>query len=141
MPQVSRRALLGTGAALVGGVIVGAAAAPAGAAVLPKSLLTKRVALTKPGALSRSNYQRSVGDAFTAVRNGIPHRIVLSRIVNVDGATSKQADSCFNLVFTAAARLPEGIYAISRPGVPAHSLFLGHLGTDTAMQALVNRSR
>jgi len=138
MTEISRRTVLGAGAALVGGLVVGLDAAPAvaGGAARPAP---------KPAhpasSLARSHYTSSVGKTFTITRDGHSHRVTLKRIVNVEGATKKQADSCFNLIFTARSRLPEGIYTVTRRGVPSHHLFLGSLGHGTALQALVNRSR
>jgi hypothetical protein len=136
MVQVSRRAVLGAGAvALVGGLVAGLGPLPANAATAAVA-----TASTLP-PLDRSSYSSWVGAPFTAEHAGTTHSITLARIHDVDGASNAQAQSCFALVFTARTRLPEGIYAISRRGVPTRQLFLGHLGAGTAMQVLVNRSR
>jgi hypothetical protein len=139
MAEVSRRAVLSAGAALVvGGLVVGVDTPSAKAAVTRKSAARSH---TNHKRLSRANYKPCVGKAFTAQLDGHSHKVVLTRIVHVDGATKKQADACFNLIFTAKRRLPEGIYSIKRRGLPTERLFLGHLGTEKTMQALVNRSR
>lgn len=141
MPEVSRRAVLGGGAAIVGGLAVGlgptlldpTAADAAGAA-------HKRKRKLKPG-LTRAHYEPAVGKVFTLERNGRIHKARLTRISKLANTTAKQHESCFNLIFTPHRRIPEGIYTVRRRGVHTHRLFLGPLGTGTTMQALVNRSR
>jgi hypothetical protein len=133
MADVSRRAVLGAGASIVGALIVGA-----GADVSPASAAT---APTSPTALTRSLYSGQIGKAFTAVLGKQSRQLTLNRILNVDGATSSQANTSFNLIFTSKSRPPEGIYTISRTGVPAQKFFLGHLGDGVSVQALVNRTR
>jgi hypothetical protein len=134
MVDVSRRAVLGAGATVVGALIVGtvAEASPAGAA-------TTSTKTTVP--LTRSLYSGQIGRTFTAVVGRQSHQLTLNRILNVDGATSAQANTSFNLIFTSKSRPAEGIYTISRTGVAAQRFFLGHLGDGESMQALVNRTR
>jgi hypothetical protein len=70
----------------------------------------------------RSHYAKSVGRAFTVTRSKHSHSVKLTRIRNV-------------------ARTPaDGIYTVTRKGVPTQQLFLSRVGDGANMQALVNRS-
>ena len=92
----------------------------------------------------RSQYVNAVGKTFTATRGRRRYQVKLLHIRDVAGATSAMRNHSFNLIFTAPVGVPDGVYWISRSGVPGHSLFLSRIGTHTptvaAMQVLVNRS-
>lgn len=129
MGDVSRRAVLGAGAGLIGLVVLGVDEPDASAAT--------------PRLPRRSDYSRSVRGVFTATHGKRTYKVRLTRIHDVAGTRAKQRESSFNLVFTPVGRtrLPDGIYAVRRRGVRPHTLFLSGVGTNGAMQALVNRSR
>jgi hypothetical protein len=130
MGDVSRRAVLLTGAGLAGVAALGLDEADAvGATTAPNSTPV------------RSNYTKAVGKVFTAVHAGRTHRIRLTHVRDLAPTSAAQRPHCFNLIFapTGKARLHDAIYVLDRPGVHTHTLFLSGIGTDGAMQAVVNR--
>ena len=129
MPHVSRRAILGAGFASVGLGMAGAMGATAPAADAAPVV-----------RLSRSHYAKSQGRTFTATHGKHVYHLKLLHIHDVAGTTAKQRDRCFNLVFGATGRMPDGIYTLARAGVLTQTLFLSRIGTDPTMQALVNQS-
>ena len=126
MPDASRRAVLGTGLGLVALAVVGVDRSAAGAATTP--------------ALLRSQYVPALNAVFTAQRGGQAWRLTLTAIQDLPFATA-QSQCCFSLFFTPAggAVLTDGIYTLTRAGVPTHALFLGRVGTRRTVQAVVNQ--
>lgn len=92
----------------------------------------------------RSQYVKSLGRTFTARHGGRRYQVRLSHIDDVAGATHAMREHSFNLIFTAPDGMPDGVYAIARPGLRTHSLFLSRIGTvkrgRATMQALINRT-
>lgn len=92
----------------------------------------------------RSQYLKAIGRPFTARHGGRHYQVRLTHIDDVAGAKHTMRDHSFNLIFNAPARMPEGVYTFSRPGVPAHALFVSRIGTTkrgrATMQALINRT-
>ncbi|MBN9618926.1 MAG: hypothetical protein J0H43_04240 [Actinobacteria bacterium] len=129
MPHVSRRAMLGAGFASVGLGVAG---------VMGVEAPVADAAPVSPPC--RSHYSKSQGRTFTATQGKRVYQLKLVHIRDIAGATAKQGDRCFNLVFSAAKRMPDGVYTLTRAGVPTHTLFLSRIGTELTMQALVNRS-
>jgi hypothetical protein len=132
--EPSRRALLGAGAGLIGLLLVGAGTESAEAT-------TTTTSTTLP---QRSHYAKSVKQVFTATSGTRSYRLTLTGIKNVSGVRTADAQLGFNLIFTAATAMPEGIYSLRRSGVPTHTLFLSPVGAragrGATMQALVNRT-
>jgi hypothetical protein len=130
MGDVSRRAVLVTGAGI------------AGLAALGFNEVDAAGATTAPNSTPvRSNYTKAVGKVFTAVHAGRVHRLRLTHVRDLSPTSAAQRPHCFNLIFapTGKARLSDAIYVLDRPGVHPHALFLSGMGTDGAMQAVVNR--
>jgi hypothetical protein len=130
MGDVSRRAVLATGAGLAVLVTLGSnEVAAAGASTAPNSTPV------------RANYTKAVGKVFTAVHAGRTHRLRLTDVRDLGSSSAAQRPHCFNLIFApiGAARLHDAIYILGRTGVHTHKLFLSGFGTDGAMQAVVNR--
>lgn len=129
MGVVRRRTVLGATAGAIGLAAVGIADAGAGP-------LGRRAS-----APLRSDYSGSVGEIFHAVHDGRTVRLRLTAVRDLVPTSVRQRSRCFVLVFApvGAARAPDAIYVLRRRGVPTHRLFLSSLGTDHAMQAVVNR--
>jgi hypothetical protein len=127
MAEVSRRAILAAAGGLAGLAAVG---------------FDGGAAATVPGStILRSNYVKAVGQVFTATHAGHRHRLRLAAVRDLEPTTAAQRPHCFNLIFAPAGstRLDDAIYVLRRPGVHTHRLFLSSLGTDGALQAVVNR--
>jgi hypothetical protein len=127
MVEVGRRAVLGAALGAVGLAVVGVDAPAADAATaLPR----------------RSHYAKSVGRGFMVTRSKQSHSVKLTRIRNVARTPASKRDACFNLIFAVSGNvhLPDGIYTVTRKGVPTQQLFLSRVGDGPNMQALVNRS-
>ena len=136
MPDVSRRTALKVG---VGAAGLMAVAGPVGAA----EVIGGRP--VKPAIPMRSHFASWVGQPFTAVGRHGRYQLTLAEILDVAPLVTTADEDRFNLIFEAvSARSPEqGIYLISRRGVPATQLFISPVGAGSArprLQALVNRS-
>ena len=134
MEPLSRRALLGATAGTAGVVAVAVAVAgvPADAAVSRR----------RGSAPLRSDYRHCVGRVFTATHGGRRVRLRLTAVRDLEPSSARQRERCFLLVFAPVGQAghPDAIYALRRRGVRTHRLFLSSLGTDNALQAVVNRS-
>jgi hypothetical protein len=142
MSEVSRRAVLGAGAGVLGLLFIGA---ETGSGPAPTSTPAAKVAAEPKAKVplpTRSHYASSVGKAFTATAGEHTYKLKLAHIRNVSNTSAADSDECFNLIFTAAGKTqpPEAIYTLRRKGVVTQSLFVSRLGTDQSMQALVSRA-
>lgn len=131
MPDFSRRGVLGSGLGVTVLGLIGLGGFDSASAAPRRQL-------------RRSQYLKSVGRTFTAQHGGRGHELRLNRIDDVQGATGAMREGSFNLIFTARSAMPDGVYAMSRPGVPTHSLFLSRVEQTKhdrfTMQALINRT-
>jgi hypothetical protein len=123
---MTRRAVLatGTGAVVLAGLGQGSAEA----------------AVTAP---LRSHYARSVGRVFVLRRGRVSVRARLVAIRDLSPVRRTDRPTCFTLVFEPlrGRKVGDGIYAVRRPGVPVHRLFVSTAGSGRRMQAVVNRPR
>jgi len=128
MHEPSRRAVLGAGLGLLGLVIVGVDESAADAATV--------------SAPVRADYASAVHNVFTARYGGRTHRLTLTAVQNLPHTSAADRRHCFSLLFTPTGRtvLPDGIYRLTRAGVPTQSLFLARIGTGRTLQAVVNRA-
>ena len=127
MVEASRRAVLFSGAGLLGLAFVDTAvnAGSADAATAPAPL--------------RSDYSAQVGKVFTAQANGVTFRMTLAHIRDLQPTTSAQQPYNFTLVFQPAQPMPEGIYTVKRYQVPTQSFLLSAVGSAGLRQAVVYR--
>jgi hypothetical protein len=128
MPEPCRRTVLGAGLGLIGLAVVGVERSAAEAA-------------TASGPV-RSDYASSVGKGFTVQYGGGTYNLTLTALRDLPNAKVAYSQYCFSLLFTPSGTtsLPDGIYAVKRPGVPTYSLFLGRVGTARCLEAVVNRA-
>lgn len=128
MHSPSRRAVLGAGLGLLGLAVVGVEEAPAGAAMV--------------SAPVRADYAAALYKVFTARHGGRTDRLTLTAVQDLPYTSAGQRQQCFSLLFTPAGRtvLPDGIYRVSRVGVPTQSLFLARVGAGRTVQAVINRA-
>ncbi|MCW2755727.1 MAG: hypothetical protein JWQ32_3138 [Marmoricola sp.] len=94
-------------------------------------------------ALARSDYRRAVGKVFTARHGRHSYRLRLKHIHDLAHTTAGQRQHSFNLVFApvGSGHVPDGIYVLRSTHARVHTLFLSSIGSQRAMQALVNRTR
>ncbi len=128
MAEVSRRAVLGGSIGVLGVAALG----------LGDSAIGGRAAAAVP---SQSTYAAAVGKVFRATADGRTSCMRLASAIDVESpATGRQSES-FVLTFEPVGDAPVGdaIYALRGGGVPVHDLFVSSIGSDGAMQAVVNR--
>ena len=130
MPELTRRALLVSGAGAMGVAALGTGESSAAAATSSTS------------APLRAKYAKSVGKVFTAAIGSRTFSVKLVSIRDLSHTTAQQRPRCFMLVFapTTTARLADGIYTLRRTGVPTHALFMSSVGSNRGMQVIVNRA-
>lgn len=128
MREPSRRTVLGAGLGLLGLAIVGVDGSVAEAATTTAPV--------------RGDYTSAIRKEFTVQHGGRTRRLTLTAVQNLPHARAAHGRYCFSLLFTPVGRtaLPDGIYRLKRPGLPAHSLFLARVGTGRTLQAVVNRA-
>ena len=90
---------------------------------------------------SRSTYAGAIGEVFDATANGHTTRLRLTSALQVDPPPGRRTES-FVLMFEPAdgARPTDSLYAMRGGSVPVHDLFVSSVGSDGAMQAIVNRA-
>ncbi|MGN6427266.1 MAG: DUF6916 family protein [Leifsonia sp.] len=140
MPEVSRRAVM---TSTLGGLGVAVAAASLPAAPAIAGLLSADAPAAEAQPL-RSLFAPHVGRTFRAADGDRVLTLTLDAVNDLapDGAPGD--DYRFVLLFSGrGSTAADGIYTLSRSGVPAVSLFLnpvGPHGTTRTMQAVVNRT-
>jgi hypothetical protein len=129
VPELTRRALLVSGAGAMGVAVLGIGESAA-------------AATSATSAPLRADYAKSVGKVFTAAIGSRTSSVKLVSIRDLSPTTAQQRPFCFMLVFapTTTARLADGIYTLSRTGVPTHALFMSSIGSNGRMQLVVNRA-
>lgn len=131
MLEVSRRALVGAGAAATGVVLLDDSVASARA----------RADRDAPGGPVRSHYAAAVGQVFSLVGPRGAVRARLRRVGDVPAAAGADRELCFTLVFSPLASRPVGdaIWSVRRRSMPSHDLFLSALGREGDVQAVIDR--
>jgi hypothetical protein len=90
-------------------------------------------------SLLRSAYRPYVGKTFTATQGSRTYRLTLDAVRPTSAGDPRQRDRCFNLIFSAAAQLPDAFYSLCRPGVPAHQVYLSGDGEPGSMRVRVRQ--
>ncbi|MBD8608532.1 hypothetical protein IFT73_16880 [Aeromicrobium sp. CFBP 8757] len=129
MAEVSRRAVLMGGVGVLGVAAVG----------FGDSAVIGRAAAAVP---SRSTYVTAIGEVFDATADGRTSRMRLTSAQNLSTSAGSRRSESFVLTFETVdgARPGDAIYSLSGGGVPVHDLFVSATGSESAMQAVVNRT-
>ncbi|GAA3876952.1 hypothetical protein GCM10022381_19380 [Leifsonia kafniensis] len=140
MPDVSRRTAVALGLGTLGLTAVTIAANPGRVGA---SLSALAASFGPPAIPARSIFAGSVGQVFTAVSSAGSFPVTLASIGDLAPMTIADDEDRFNLLFESKdARFEQGIYKISRPGVPMTELFVSPVNAEAkvrTLQALVNR--
>ena len=130
MPELSRRALLGTGLVATGATVFGV-----GFAV--------DSALAAPAVPRRSMFTPLVGSTVLLRSAAATYRATLTPVHDLHPTHAKGSDLQFGLLFTVAdPRIVEGIYRLDHPRLSPIELFLEPVGPpsrDVVLQAIINR--
>ncbi|KAA1417777.1 hypothetical protein F0U44_15920 [Nocardioides humilatus] len=148
--DVSRRSVIGAGAAGIAATAVGieipqASAAPTTAKASAAPTTAKAAAapsFTSSAALyGRSRYAPLRRKGFSLVRGGKGTPVVLREIADIDGAAAG-AEEAFRLTFTAKGAPPaQGTYSLRRSGFTPTSLFIAPDPERGGVTAIINSSR
>lgn len=135
MTDVSRRRVIGAGAAAVAAGAIGVSG-PVGTAHAADATYTTAESLYR-----RSRFSALKGKGFSITRNGVGTPVKLAEVADLAAAPAGAADR-FRLTFTVTGALPaQGTYTVRRPGFAATSVFLVPEGARKAMTAIVDTSR
>ncbi|WP_348789224.1 hypothetical protein [Leifsonia sp. NPDC080035] len=142
MPEVSRRVVM---TSALGGIGVAVAASLPAAPAIARAVLPANGAESGADAAPvRSLFSPHVGRTFRAVDGDRDLTLTLDAVQDLapDGAPGDE--NRFVLLFSArGSTAADGIYRLTRSGVPGVALFLnpiGPRGTTRTMQAIVNRT-
>lgn len=140
VPQISRRTALTVGLGTLGIAAVTAAANPG---QVGASLAAFAASIEAPAIPARSIFAGSVGQVFTAVSSAGKFPVTLTAITDLQSVAVADDEDRFNLLFESTdPRFEQGIYRISRAGVPTTELFVSPINAEAktrTLQALVNR--
>lgn len=138
MTEVSRRSMLGVGAAALAASAFGVGAP----ALAPQ---TARAAgptySADAGLYRRDRFVALDGKRFSLTGGGKGYPMTLVEVADLDGAPGGAPDQ-FRLTLTARGAVPDqGTYTLRRPGFDATSLFVVSDPTRGGVTAIVNSTR
>lgn len=140
VPQISRRTALTVGLGTLGITAITIAANPER---IGASLSAFAASIEAPAIPARSIFANSVGEVFTAVSAEGKFPVTLASINDLQPVVVADDEDRFNLLFESAdPRFTQGIYRISRTGIPTTELFVSPVNAASntrTLQALVNR--
>ena len=133
MTGMSRRSLIGAGAAGLAAVAVGVE--------LPQAVAADPTFTARAALYARSRFTPLRGKGFSLVRDGKGMPVVLRQVADIAGAPAG-AEEAFRLTFSCRGAVPEqATYSLRRSGFTATSVFLVPDEARGGVTAIINSAR